>query len=661
MLQSSSLEVFNSSSLSAKSRSAEGDKIHTYAKEKNSTLLDQIVTSSITSSGYWEDCDSLVTSEYDIFGVNWANSHHNERIKGLKTKHRSLTEGGIPLSLVRTRSFHARQGDATGRTSPFGEDFTTELHLSSNVNTGCYESQHSNVSQNSNSDSIRLSLGDNDGTDLQKNSLDEFDSITSDLLLCNKSYPSAQNIHPVPRVYDETRDTRRKIYTHFDEWDDSEEEEVFERKEPRTKFEAALRRAEEESKRRQALLAEKDYTIAGKLMPEWGSPIRTRTTANMDRLNQCSVVSDMPSTTKNSPRVGRSVDLCSEVEEWLQSRPSWIDRRHQENNLALQICFLNSSEQNLFSSMEAIISEPQVNTKIIQTETNSVTLPNNTTPVTTTTVTTATTNFTVIDATSTMDSDSDGLKQIVMNGDLSKSKHTNKEDIMNTSTTGRSSLFLAFESSVNLISLLNEIDMYYERLLDQCKHDCYNARSVVYLQELIRNHKRFQSETQIAVVQVPKISAMQAEVERMKIPSLSPNVAKLLRIDLKRFRMCKNELIKFSASQLEVIMNDLHARIEGLNDSLMLLLVERDDLHLEQGGKMVALEDIKSWIKELSIRSLIPQVRRQFFLNLPSNLSSSVYNDGLFPKSQTHHPLTKKPQWMTSLFGRVSQRQTLSL
>ncbi|VDP97398.1 unnamed protein product [Trichobilharzia regenti] len=398
---------------------------------------------------------------------------------------------------------------------------------------------------------------------------DEFDSITSDLLLCNKSYPSAQNIHPVPRVYDETRDTRRKIYTHFDEWDDSEEEEVFERKEPRTKFEAALRRAEEESKRRQkydseawlsscydaakltnmrhsllcqleeifgrlinkvpqtdkkakqvafhptyydyfnqALLAEKDYTIAGKLMPEWGSPIRTRTTANMDRLNQCSVVSDMPSTTKNSPRVGRSVDLCSEVEEWLQSRPSWIDRRHQENNLALQICFLNSSEQNLFSSMEAIISEPQVNTKIIQTETNSVTLPNNTTPVTTTTVTTATTNFTVIDATSTMDSDSDGLKQIVMNGDLSKSKHTNKEDIMNTSTTGRSSLFLAFESSVNLISLLNEIslaeeiDMYYERLLDQCKHDCYNARSVVYLQELIRNHKRFQSETQIAVVQV---------------------------------------------------------------------------------------------------------------------------------------------------------------
>ncbi|CAH8651423.1 unnamed protein product [Heterobilharzia americana] len=108
-------------------------------------------------------------------------------------------------------------------------------------------------------------------------------------------------------------------------------------------------------------------------------------------------------------------------------------------------------------------------------------------------------------------------------------------------------------------------------------------------------------------------------------------------------------------------MNDIHSRIEDLNNSLMLLLVERDDLHLEQGGKLVALEDIKSWIKELNIRSLIPQVRRQFFLNLPSNLSNNVYNDGLFPKSQTRNTLPRKPQWMTSLFSRVSQRQALSL
>nr|AAW25281.1 SJCHGC06489 protein [Schistosoma japonicum] len=106
----------------------------------------------------------------------------------------------------------------------------------------------------------------------------------------------------------------------------------------------------------------------------------------------------------------------------------------------------------------------------------------------------------------------------------------------------------------------------------------------------------------------------------------------------------------------------MHSRIESLNESLMLSLVERDELHLEQGGKLVALEDIKSWIKELSIRSSIPQVRRQLFLNLPNSLSNNLFSDGLFPKQQTNHHVTpRKSQWMTSLFGRVSQRQALSL
>lgn len=69
-----------------------------------------------------------------------------------------------------------------------------------------------------------------------------------------------------------------------------------------------------------------------------------------------------------------------------------------------------------------------------------------------------------------------------------------------------------------------------------------------------------------------------------------------------------------------------------------------------------------SWIKELSIRSSIPQVRRQLFLNLSSNLSNNTYSNDIFPKPQTkHNTLPKRPQWMTSLFGRGSQRHTLSL
>lgn len=83
MLDSDSIELFNSLS-PTKSRSTEKNKLKnsTFGKDHNS--VDQLITSSNASSGYWEDCDSLVTSEYDVFGLNWVSSIHLMKFMNIK-------------------------------------------------------------------------------------------------------------------------------------------------------------------------------------------------------------------------------------------------------------------------------------------------------------------------------------------------------------------------------------------------------------------------------------------------------------------------------------------------------------------------------------------------------------------------------------------------
>ncbi|CAH8661875.1 unnamed protein product [Schistosoma margrebowiei] len=661
MIDSDSIELFNSLS-PTKSRSTEKNKLKnsTFGKDLNS--IDQLITSSNASSGYWEDCDSLVTSEYDVFGLNWTSCHQNTRIKCNKLKHRPLPDATNHSSLVRTRSFHVKPNDYINTNS-----YTRDHYSDSILNTYCENIQLASNSQNKATNNIRQSsLEDNNHLCIPNDSLSGFDSIESDFLFGQNSCSSVNNIQSCQRIPSEVQNVEEKTFKYLSEWDDSGDEDIIKGAEPKTKFEAALRRAEEKNKKRMELIASKDFSISDKKMPEWGSPIQIRKNADQSRFMEYSLSLDIPVSNSSSPKISRPSDLCREVEEWLESRPSWIDQKHQKNNPALQICFLNISEQNLFSSMEAIVAEPYLDNNDYRTGQNNIETnlfsTINCIKTNESIQTINSLNDNEISLNSIEDYDDNNSHKLTLNGNSSFVNHKNEKNRTSSSISGRSSLLLAFESSVNLIDLLNEINMYYERLLDQCRQDCFDARSVVYLQELIKNHKRFQTETQIAIIQVPKISAMQAEVERTKILSITPNIATLLRVDYRKFQISKEELIQFSISQLKVIMNDLHSRIESLNNSLMLSLVERDELHLEQGGKLIALEDIKSWIKELSIRSSIPQVRRQLFLNLSSNLSNNTYSNDIFPKPQTkYNTLPKRPQWMTSLFGRASQRHTFSL
>ncbi|CAH8634436.1 unnamed protein product [Schistosoma mattheei] len=169
MVDSDSIELFNSLS-PTKSRSTEKNKLKnsTFGKDHNS--IDQLITSSNASSGYWEDCDSLVTSEYDVFGLNWITCHQNARIKCNKLKHRPLPDATNHSSLVRTRSFHVKPNDYINKNSY--EQYTRDHYSDSILNTYCEDIQHTTNSQNKAANNIRQSsLVDNNHLCIPNDSL----------------------------------------------------------------------------------------------------------------------------------------------------------------------------------------------------------------------------------------------------------------------------------------------------------------------------------------------------------------------------------------------------------------------------------------------------------------------------------------------------------
>lgn len=46
----------------------------------------------------------------------------------------------------------------------------------------------------------------------------------------------------------------------------------------------------------------------------------------------------------------------------------------------------------------------------------------------------------------------------------------------------------------------------------------------------------------------------------------------------------------------QVIVNELHSQIESLNDSLVTLLMARDDLHMGQDSMLVDIEDLTRYL-----------------------------------------------------------------
>ncbi|XP_066580951.1 schwannomin-interacting protein 1 homolog [Prorops nasuta] len=114
---------------------------------------------------------------------------------------------------------------------------------------------------------------------------------------------------------------------------------------------------------------------------------------------------------------------------------------------------------------------------------------------------------------------------------------------------------------------------------------------------------RLQTEARMALAQAKEMAHMQMEVERQRLKQ-SP-ITEMVRCSLEkvgvqfgeeRRRLSRALLTELNVAQLQVIANDLHARIATLNEALVEGLLRRDDLHMEQDSMLVDVEDLTRYL-----------------------------------------------------------------
>ncbi|VEN37298.1 unnamed protein product [Callosobruchus maculatus] len=120
--------------------------------------------------------------------------------------------------------------------------------------------------------------------------------------------------------------------------------------------------------------------------------------------------------------------------------------------------------------------------------------------------------------------------------------------------------------------------------------------------DFFTKQEKLQTEVRIALVQAKEMARMQMQIER-QLQKKSP-ISELIRGSLEKIgisfpedkrRLSRQILTEMNIAQLQVIVNDLHSRIETLNDVLVGHLMERDDLHMEQDSMLVDIEDLTKY------------------------------------------------------------------
>ncbi|CAB3250142.1 unnamed protein product [Arctia plantaginis] len=112
-----------------------------------------------------------------------------------------------------------------------------------------------------------------------------------------------------------------------------------------------------------------------------------------------------------------------------------------------------------------------------------------------------------------------------------------------------------------------------------------------------------QTEARIALAQAKEMARIQMERERRNRP-VSPVTEMLQRSMAKanaplapdRRRVSRQLLTDMNIAQLQVIVNELHSQIESLNETLVKLLMARDELHMGQDSMLVDIEDLTRYL-----------------------------------------------------------------
>ncbi|KFD55788.1 hypothetical protein M514_03227 [Trichuris suis] len=113
--------------------------------------------------------------------------------------------------------------------------------------------------------------------------------------------------------------------------------------------------------------------------------------------------------------------------------------------------------------------------------------------------------------------------------------------------------------------------------------------------------KRLEKEALLLLTKAQEAAHMQMEVERQARQSAPGALDALIGVSLSRHKkLSRSQLTKMSTTCLQIILNDLHAKIRELNDELMQLLVQKDTLHMEQDSMLVDIADLLQHRKDES-------------------------------------------------------------
>ena len=103
-----------------------------------------------------------------------------------------------------------------------------------------------------------------------------------------------------------------------------------------------------------------------------------------------------------------------------------------------------------------------------------------------------------------------------------------------------------------------------------------------------------QSEAALALTNCHKIARRKFLIVKQKeLKSEENKLEKLLGKRLTQDKFTSESLCQLNTPTLQVIVNDLHSKIEHLNEQLVHLVIEKDELQIEQDSQLVDIDDLQ--------------------------------------------------------------------
>ncbi|CAF4565441.1 unnamed protein product, partial [Rotaria socialis] len=148
--------------------------------------------------------------------------------------------------------------------------------------------------------------------------------------------------------------------------------------------------------------------------------------------------------------------------------------------------------------------------------------------------------------------------------------------------------------------------------LKNSKSDDMNASMVTTNngEDILAKQQRLKEEAKVALVLGAKMARMQVQIERRALKKKKSPLYDIIGINTNGDKPLTLRMLEdMNIGQLQVIVNDLHCQIEGHNEELVNLLMERDTLSMEQDSILVDIEDLTKRLQERA-SDLSPESKR---------------------------------------------------